>query len=206
VVGDLTTIHGAARCRVAVTVPANATVTPGPNIQNTTITLGRTDVTATFPQPPPADIFFDDPAGTLSLAAGAYGNVTINQGTLSLTSVPGNYTFESLTLESGTTFLCGNTGGVVRVSIRGAFIFRAAMNTGTNPANLRFAVFGALGATLMAGTTTNVFRGTVVAMNGPLLIQNTRTYRGGFFGQTVTLGNGVTIQHTAFSAWEAPTI
>jgi hypothetical protein len=206
VVGDLTTVHGSARGHVAVTVPVNATVTPGPNLQNQNITLGRTDVTATFPQPPPADIFFDDPTGTLTLPQGAYGNVTINQGTLSLSTVPGTYTFESLTLESGTTFLCSNNTAVVRVSIRGTFIFRAAMNTATNPANLRFAVFGAGGATLMTGTTTSMFRGTVVAMNGALLVQDTRTYRGAFFGRTVTLGSGVTIQHIQFSAWEAPSV
>ncbi len=65
---------------------------------------------------------------------------------------------------------------------------------------------GAGGATLGGGGTTTVFRGTVVAINGPLVIEDgLRTYRGAFFGGSVSVFSDATIQHVAFSAWESPT-
>jgi len=201
--GSNTTVHGSVRSGSTVTVPPGATVTPGPTLASQTITLGLTQIAATFPSPPPADIT-QNTNTTLSLPPGAYGNVTINQGTLSLS--PGTYTFESLILETGTTFLGNNASALLRVNIKGTFTCRAAMTTATNPVNLRFAVFGTGDTNLEAGSTTSIFRGSVVAMNGVLHIQGTRTFRGAFFGRTVVVGLGATIQHQAFSAWEAPTI
>ena len=201
--GSTTTVHGSVRCGGLVTVPSGATVTPGPTLQNQTITLGLTQIVATFPSPPPADII-QNTNTTLSLPPGAYGNVTLNAGTLSLS--PGTYTFESLTLNTGTTFLGNNTSGLLLVNIKGAFIFRAAMTTVTNPVNTRFAVFGTADTALEPGSTTSIFRGTVVAPNSAVRIQGPRTYRGGYLGRIVVLGVGVAIQHQAFTAWEAPTI
>jgi hypothetical protein len=198
--GSTTTVHGSVRSGQSVTVPGGAIVSPGPTLTNQTINLGLINISVTFPSPP-TDIVHNTNT-TLTLPQGAYGNVSINMGTLSLS--PGTYTFESLTLETGTTFLGNNAGGPLLINIRGAFICRAAMTNATNPLNTRFAVFGTAGATLQAGSTLSMFRGTVVAMNGPLLIQQTRTYRGAFFGRTVTLGTGVTIQHQGFTGWEAP--
>jgi hypothetical protein len=211
-----TTVHGVVRCATGVTVPnPGATITGnnGVPFQNQNITLGRTDIIVTFP-PPPANIVHNQPT-TLTLPPGAYGNVSILQGTLSL-STPANptpppnnlgvYTFESLLLESGTTFLGNNATGILRINVKGKLTIRAAMTNATNPLNLRFAVFGTEDTILESGTTSSFFRGTVVAMNSKLLIQGPRTFRGAFLGRTVTIGGGATIQFQAFSLWEPATI
>jgi hypothetical protein len=113
--------------------------------------------------------------------------------------------FESLTMNAGSALVANNATGVVRVNVRTQMIFRASAAAAINTANLRFAVFGPGGATLGPDLSpTNVFRGTVVAVNGPVLIEGTRTYRGAFFGQTVIVSTGATIQHLPFSAWEPP--
>jgi hypothetical protein len=201
--GTTTTVNGSVRCAGLVTVPAGATVNPGPTLQSQTITLGLTQIVATFPSPPPPDINHNTNT-TLTLAPGAYGNVTLNMGTLSLS--PGTYTFESLTLNAGTTFLGNNSSGVLFINIKGSLAFRAAMTNVTNPLNTRFAAFGTGDTVLEPGSTSTMFRGSVVCMNGALRIQGPRIYRGGYFGRIVVLGLGVAIQHQAFSAWETPTI
>ena len=201
--GSTTTVHGSVRSGSTVTVPAGASVAPGPTLQSQTILLGLTQITATFPSPPPPDINHNTNT-TLSLSPGSYGNVTLNMGTLSLS--PGTYTFESLTLNAGTSFLGNNASALLRVNIKGMFIFRAAMTNATNPLNTRFAVFGTGDTLLEPGTTGSMFRGTVVAMNGTIRMQGPRTYRGAYFGRVMVIGLGIIIQHQAFSAWEAPTI
>jgi hypothetical protein len=201
--GSTTTVHGSVRCGGLVTVPAGATVNPGPTLQNQTILLGLTQISATFPSPPPADINHNTNT-TLTLAPGAYGNVNLNMGTLSLS--PGVYTFESLTMNTGTTFLGNNASALLRVHIKGQLVFRAAMTNATNPFNTRFAVFGTADTLLEPGSTSSMFRGTVVAMNSTMRIQGPRTYRGAVFARVMVLGLGVVIQHHAYSAWEAPTI
>jgi hypothetical protein len=175
----------------------------GAVFENASIVLGTTTITATFPTPPPADITHDSNT-PLTLAPGAYGNVVLNLGSLQLS--PGTYTFESLTMNTGSTLAANNATGAVRVNVRNTMVFRAAMMATVNTANLRFAVFGPGGATLGTGPiVSNVFRGTVVALNGPLIIEGgLRTYRGAFFGLTVQVFTDSTIQHIPFSAWEPP--
>jgi hypothetical protein len=196
-----TTVHGDLRTSGVANIPPVGAVVTGSVFQLATIGLGTTTITATFPTPAPADIVHNTPS-TLSLVPGAYGNVVVDLGTLALS--PGTYTFESLTMNAGSQLIANNAASVVRVNVRTQMVFRASTTAATNPANLRFAVFGAGGASLGAGSTTTIFRGTVVALNGPLIIEGTRTYRGAFFGLTVTVLTGATIQHQAFSAWETP--
>jgi hypothetical protein len=193
--GDLRTSGGADEAAGQVT---------GIVIDPAVLGMGTTTITASFPTPAPAPIVHND-SSTLTLTPGGYGDVVFNAGTLSLTA--GTYSFESLTMNNGSTLAVNNATGVVRVNVRTLMIFRAAMPATITTQNLRFAVFGAGGATLGGGAgTATVFRGTVVATNGPLAIEGgLRTYRGGFFGRSVVVFNGATIQHFAFSDWETPT-
>jgi hypothetical protein len=197
----------------------------------TTLDTQLTTITATFPviTGSPFTINPGDPAQTISAGAissifvngstltinpGSYGDLTVNGGTVVL--LPGTYTFTNVTLNTAGTFQSNGVNAIMRVNVRHTLIFRAACTASTGApsgyqtANVRWAVFGTGGATLgpRSNPDTNVFRGTIVAMNGPFIIEDgARTYRGGFFGQTVTVHSSATVQHTGFSAaaWETPT-
>lgn len=192
-------IQGDLRTPGSVT-PATGQVTgtsfTGPT--NGRINLGQTIVGITFPVPPP-DINTNQ---NQTLLPGGYGNVTMNAGQLTLS--PGTYTFESMILNTGSVFFAVDTSGPVFVYIRKGLTFRAT--TGAfNPANLRFVVFGTDGAVLEQ-TTTTPFLGTVVAMNGPTLLQGTRACQGALFGQSVRVEAGSIVHHVPFAFWESPTI
>jgi hypothetical protein len=141
--------------------------------------------------------------GTLTIDPGSYGDLTVNAGNVILSA--GTYTFTNVTFNPSATFSPNISASVLRINVRGTLIFRAACSNFSVP-NLRWAVFGTGGATIgpRSNPDSNVFRGTVVAMNGPLIIEDgSRSYRGAFFGLSVTVHGGATIQHLAFSAWEA---
>jgi len=140
--------------------------------------------------------------GTLTINPGSYGNLTVNAGNVILSA--GTYTFTNVTFNPPATFSPNNSAGALRINVQGTLLFRAACSS-FSVENLRWAVFGTGGATIgpRSSPDSNVFRGTVVAMNGPLVVEDgSRTYRGAFFGLSVTVHGGATIQHAAFSAWE----
>jgi hypothetical protein len=151
--GSAPVVHG--DVRTSGTANESPEQVTGLVLEGATIDLGTTTITATFPSPAPADIIHSTDS-TLALSPGAYGNVVANAGTLALS--PGTYTFESLTMNAGSTLTANNAAGFVRVNVRNQMVFRAAMPTAVNAGNLRFAVFGVGGATLGPGVTTTVFR------------------------------------------------
>jgi hypothetical protein len=154
--------------------------------------------------------------GTLTINPGSYGHLIVSAGIVRL--LPGTYTFTNVTFNGGATVgtLQSNGGTTpILVNVRNTMIFRgsctAALGGATNgysTSNLRWAVFGGGGATIgpRVNPDTNIFRGTVVAMNGPLIVEDgTRTYQGGFFGLTVTVHALALVQHIGFTSWETPT-
>jgi hypothetical protein len=206
-------VHGS--LRTTGTADEVAGQVSGTVFESAVITLGTTTILATFPVVsgstysistgtdtinPGAinDIFVD--GGTLTINQGSYGALTVNGGTVILNQ--GTYTFTNVTWNPNGTLQANNGGGAVHIHVRETMLFRGACTSFTT-ANLRWVVFGAGGATLGPTTSaTNVFRGTVVAMNGPMIIEDgTRTYRGGFFGLSVNVHANATIQHMAFGFW-----
>ena len=222
-------VHGDLRVTVNGGVNPNAGTATGSIISPTTINMQTTTITATFPvlsgSPfsisagaqtinPGAITDITVTGGTLTIMPGSYGVLLVTAGTVIMS--PGTYTFTDVTFQNTSTFAPNTTASQLFVNVRQTLIFRGNC-TATNftTANMRWAVFGGGGAQIGQSTTpTNMFRGTVVAMNGPLIIDNTtRTYRGAFFGQTVQVNGdgtlpGITlpiIQHIGFATWEAPT-
>ena len=189
-------INGNLRTHGTVTPNPPLTQVTGTSSLGTTINLGLTVIRATFPPRPLQDF---NQSTDLTLASGSYGDVTLNGGTLTLS--PGTYTFESLTLNSGTTF-APNTTNPVFINVRNALIFRGHIGT-YNANNVRFAAFSSLGATLEQDAGSPLL-GTVVAINGPLILQGSRSCQGALFGQTSSVQPGATLRHIAFSAWESP--
>jgi hypothetical protein len=222
-------VHGQLRTQGTANESAGQ-VTVTPTIESTTIERQLTTITATFPvlsgstfnlnSGDPAqtinpgaivDIFVN--GSTLTINPGSYGNLVVNGGTVIM--VPGTYTFTNVTLNAAGAFLSNGVNALMRVYVRNTLIFRAACGPtsgGTSylTQNVRWAAFGTGGATLgpRSNPDTNVFRGTIVAMNGPFVIEDgQRTYQGGFFGRSVTVHAAATVQHVAFlaAAWESPT-
>lgn len=212
-------VHGSVRTSGNLTAPPPPPdPVTGAEFTQDPIQLGLTTIEATFPPLPTTDLVHETGSvtitpgsfrhitvngGTATIQPGSYGNLVVNGGTLILNV--GSYTFELATFNTGTTFSPDNSTGIIRVSVMNTLIFRAATSNYPSP-NLRFAVFGPGGATLGGAAAAPVFRGTVVAMNGPLILEGgaPRTYRGAFFGRTVIVQAGATVQHTAFAGWEAP--
>ena len=209
--------------------PGQVTVTP--TIEGTVIDKQLTTISATFPVLSGSNFTINSGTqtispgaitgifvngGTLTINPGSYGDLVVNGGTVTL--LPGTYTFTNVTFNGGAsagTLQSNGVNAAIRVNVRFTLIFRGACtaNTGgTNgylTSNLRFAVFGSQ-ATIGARVNpdTNVFRATVVAMNGTLIVEDSqRTYRGAFFGQSVTVHSNAVIQHFGFAAanWETPT-
>jgi hypothetical protein len=202
-----------------------------PTIEGTAIDRQVTTITATFPvlagsnfslnpgDPPQTispgaitDIFVN--GSTLTINPGSYGGLNVNGGAVIL--LPGSYTFTNVTFNNGAELRSNGVAAIIRVNVRNTLIFRGTCTattggtTGYLTQNVRWAVFGSGGATLGPSTSpdSNVFRGSVVAMNGPFIIEDgSRTYSGGFFGLTVTVHGSATVRHTGFSAtaWETPT-
>jgi len=150
--------------------------------------------------------------GTLTINPGSYGDLVVNGGTVTL--LPGTYSFTSVSFNPAGTLQSNGVASAIFVYVRNALIFRGACTAitgapnGYMTENLRWAAFGVDGATIgpRSPPDSNVFRGTVVAMNGPMIVEDsTRTYLGGFFGLTLTVHGLPTIRHAGFSAWETPT-
>jgi hypothetical protein len=217
-------VHG--DLRVTVSNDSVASQVTGTRVSPTTINHQTTTIVATFPVLSGSPFSISSgtqtisagaitsitvTGGTLTINPGSYGNLQVSGGTVIMTA--GTYTFTDASFSNTSTFSPNTTGGAIRINVRNTLIFRAnCSTTNFNPANLRWAVFGAGGAQIGVSTTSsNVYRGSVVAMNGPLIIDDSsRMYRGAFFGLTVTV-NGTapaslpTIQHVGFAFWEAPT-
>jgi hypothetical protein len=183
-----------------------------PVVSGSPFTLNPADPPTTISAGAITNIFVN--GSTLTINPGSYGDLTVNGGTLTL--LPGTYTFTNVTLNTSGTFQSNGVNALIRVYVRNTLIFRAACATATGSpngyqtSNIRWAAFGTGGATLGPRTNpdTNPFRGTIVAMNGPFIIEDgARTYQGGFFGQSVTVHASATVQHVGFSAaaWETPT-
>jgi hypothetical protein len=212
-------IHGALRTNGTASLPPSP---PNPDPvtgseftgSGTGLTVQTTTINGNFPTLPATPLFhnggtatispgtFGDitvNAGTLTINPGSYGNLTVNDTATVVLNGTGTYTFLSFTFSAGAAL---QVSGTIQVHMRNSMNFAATVNT-VNPALYRFAVFTG-GVTLGPPNTTNTFRGTVVAMNGSVMINGTRIYRGAFFGRTVTVQPGCTIQQVAFGSWELP--
>jgi hypothetical protein len=155
------------------------------------------------------NIFVD--GGTLTINPGSYGSLNVNAGTVIFPA--GDYTFTNVTFNPAGLFRSTGTSSLIRIAVRNTLIFRGNCDqntpgtTGFLTQNVRWAVFGTGDSAIgLSSTAGNVFRGTVVVMNGKLIIDDgTRTYRGQFFARNVQVNGGPTVELIAFSAWETPT-
>lgn len=182
-VGPVTILHQAI---VTGNVTSAGTVTPAPDA---TVT-GTTTAHATVVLPPlPALPVFPAPTGgtvtvnsgtSRSLAAGSYTQATVNGGSLILAA--GNYFFQILTLNSGSTVRAAPT---TRIFVENTLVFNApilaASGTAPQPVLLGFG-----GQNLSLATP---FNGTLVAPNADVSFGTGAgiTYTGSFFGRILEI-------------------
>ncbi|HEY5961019.1 MAG TPA: hypothetical protein VIV60_30895, partial [Polyangiaceae bacterium] len=158
-----------------------------------------TVISAVFPETPPANVSY---GADQVLDVRNNGHVLVTAGTLTLQA--GHYTFESLTLSEGARLQLDSRTEPVYVDIKGGFSFSGETEA-FNPSRLRFAVFGSAGATIAGDTATTPFRGTIVAMRGPIAYTSARPCHGALFGAQVSVQTNAEICRVPFAAWESQT-
>ena len=162
-----------------VVVDSDATVS-GTIQANTAVALPSLPSLPTFPAPAAAG-FTVNSGVTLARPPGSYSvGTVINGGTLILSA--GDYYFQSLTINSGSTL---RAPASARIFVRDALIFnasiRATSGTSVQPIYLGF-----------GGTTLNMyapFDGTLVAPNASVVFGTGSgvTFTGSFFGKTLEI-------------------
>ena len=195
---DRTSVAGNVTSGGAVTAVNGASVS-GTTTQNTTVQTRTVTISVIFPTSTNNQNVATDLG---NLAPGAYGTFTFNSGG-AVTLSAGTYFFQGLSFNSGSTMRINSSGGSVFIYVMSTLAFERATQTlvAGNAAALRIVCFGA-GTVFMQMP----FTGTVVAPAATLNFQGSGiTYRGAFFGNSITGGPNLTYVRNPFPSWtEAP--
>lgn len=132
---------------------------------------------------------------TISLSAGSYGSVTINQsGTVKLVS--GTYYLDSLSVEPQSTLSLDLTAGPIRIYVRTALAQRGkVIEVGGGAERLLVVYYGTSEAPVERS-----FPGTLVAPNGKVNLKTLADpgYVGGVFAKEVELGSSTRFSRNIF--------
>jgi hypothetical protein len=152
----------------------NGTIT-----QNTPVSLPPLPSLPAFPTPTLGS-FTVNSGTTQTHQAGSYTTATVNGGTLVLGA--GDYFFQSLTINSGSTVRAQAT---TRIFVRNTLVFNAPIRAASGTA-LQSIFLGFAGANL---SLTAPFNGTLLAPNAAVTFGTGAglTYTGSFFGRTLEI-------------------
>jgi hypothetical protein len=169
-------VQGSVRSAVSVFVEPDASVTGGTSIGP--VVLPALPTLPAFPAPTGGAITVN--SGTQSPAPGSYTSGTVNGGTLVLAA--GDYFFQSLTINSGTTVRATPT---TRVFVQNSLIFRSPFRTPGGAVQPIFLGFAGSDTVVMEAP----FDGTLVAPNGRVEfgVGSGLTFTGAFFARILEL-------------------
>lgn len=187
VLRDRARVAGFVRSQGAITVPATASVVPGPVVANTPFTpLDSTSWTVTFPSPSGGDVILQ-PKAKRTLQPGSYGAVTV-QPTATLTLVAGTYFFQSMDFESTAIVSLDDKNGPISIYVANTVIYRGAVtDTANDPTRILIGFAGTAAVAIEAP-----FVGTFVAPSAPVTV-GSMTHRGAFFSKRLEFYAGATV-------------
>jgi hypothetical protein len=186
-------VHGDVRTQSTLSTQPGVAI-DGTTVQNQPVATKTVTISVVFP-PSTDDRTVN--SGTLALDPGAFRNVTVNGGAVTLKT--GTYFFQNLIFNSGTQLVINAAGGAVFVYVQVGFTWRGTEQAaGGQLSSLRVVSFGNADVPL-----DTAFSGTVVAPAATIRLQAVASYAGAFLARSVVVqGGGITVQHAPFPAWE----
>jgi hypothetical protein len=192
---------GNVRTRSTLKLDANASVTGLVTQNGTLLQIPTLSLTVTFPGTNQGDKTVA-PGGTLTLAPGAFGNVTVNAGATLFLST-GTYFFNNLDIEPNAKISCTSGSGQIVVNVKVGLIFRGSIveKTGGRP-KFFLGVFGTSAVSL-----EGPFTGTFMALTAPLTLATLTSpavHTGAFYARDITVNPDNTITYFPFSGPPTP--
>ena len=203
VLRDRCTVNGNARTMSTLTLGANASVTGNTTQNGALLQIPKLSLAVTFPGTNQGNKTVA-PSGTLTLAPGAFADVTVNGGATLFLST-GTYFFNNLDIEPGAKISCTSGSGQIVINIKTGLIFRGSIieKTGGRP-KVFVGVFGT-----SAVSIEGPFTGTLMALTASVTIatinQQPTAHTGAFYAKDITVNPDNTITHFPFSGPPTPT-
>jgi DNA-binding protein YbaB len=192
---------GNVRTRSTLKLDANASVTGLVTQNGALLQIPTLSLAVTFPGTNQGDKTVA-PGGTLTLAPGAFGNVTVNAGATLFLST-GTYFFNNLDIEPNAKISCTSGSGQIVVNVKVGLIFRGSIveKTGGRP-KFFLGVFGTSAVSL-----EGPFTGTFMALTAPLTLATLTSpavHTGAFYARDITVNPDNTITYFPFSGPPTP--
>jgi len=201
---DRSTVTGNLKTMSTLTLRANASVTGLTTQNGLLLQIPHLALSVTFPGTNQGNKTVA-PSGTLTLAPGAYADVTVNAGATLFVST-GTYFMNNLDIEPGAIISCTSGSGQVVVNIKTGFIFRGKVveKTGSARPKLFVGMFGTSSVPI-----EGPFTGTLVALTAPVTLATINptlgAHSGAFYAKDLTVNPDNTITHFPFSGPPTPT-
>jgi DNA-binding protein YbaB len=193
--------NGNVRTRSTLKLDANASVTGVVTQNGSLLQIPTLSLAVTFPGTNQGDKTVA-PGGTLTLAPGAFANVTVNAGATLFLST-GTYFFNNLDVEPNAKISCSSGSGQIVVNVKTGLIFRGSIieKTGGRP-KFFLGVFGTSAVSL-----EGPFTGTFMALTAPLTLATLTSpavHTGAFYARDITVNPDNTITYFAFAGPPTP--
>jgi DNA-binding protein YbaB len=198
---DRSKANGNVRTRLTLKLDANASVTGLVTQNGTLLQIPTLSLAVTFPGTNQGDKTVA-PGGMLTLAPGAFGNVTVNAGATLFLST-GTYFFNNLDIEPNAKISCTSGSGQIVVNVKVGLTFRGSIieKTGGRP-KFFMGVFGTSAVSL-----EGPFTGTFMALTASLTLATLTSpavHTGAFYARDITVNPDNTITYFPFSGPPTP--
>jgi len=202
-VRDRGKVNGNMRTMSTLTLRANASVTGTTTQNGALLQIPKLTLSVTFPGTNQGNKTVA-PNGTLTLAPGAYADVTVNAGATLFLST-GTYFMNNLDIEPSAKISCTSGSGLIVVNIKTGFIFRGSVveKVGSARPKLYVGVFGTSSIPI-----EGPFTGTLMALTAPVTLATLtppKAHTGAFYAKDITINPDNTITHFPFSGPPTPT-
>jgi DNA-binding protein YbaB len=192
---------GNVRTMSTLKLDANASVTGVVTQNGALLQIPTLSLAVTFPGTNQGDKTIA-PNGQLTLAPGAFANVTVNAGATLFLST-GTYFFNNLDIEPNAKISCSSGSGQIVVNVKTGLIFRGSIveKTGGRP-KFFLGVFGTSAVSL-----EGPFTGTFMALTAPLnlaTLTSPAVHTGAFYARDITVNPDNTITYFAFAGPPTP--
>ena len=192
---------GNVKTRSTLKLDANASVTGTVTQNGALLQIPTLSLTVTFPGTNQGDKNIA-PNGQLTLAPGAYANVTVNAGATLFLST-GTYFFNNWDVEPNAKISCSSGSGQIVVNVKVGLIFRGSIieKTGGRP-KFFLGVFGTSAVSL-----EGPFTGTFMALTASLTLATLNppaVHTGAFYARDITVNPDNTITYFPFAGPPTP--
>jgi hypothetical protein len=198
---DRCKVTGNVRTMSTLKLDANASVTGVVTQNGALLQIPTLSLAVTFPGTNQGNKTLA-PNGTLTLAPGAYADVTVNAGATLFLST-GTYFFNNWDVEPNAKISCSSGSGQIVVNVKLGFTFRGSIieKTGGRP-KIFVGVFGTSAIPL-----EGPFTGTLMALTAPLTIATLNppaAHSGAFYARDITVNPDNTITYFPFAGPPTP--